>query len=367
MIGVCDQIAREHLRRVKIKDEYISAACPIHKSGNETNPSFWIHRATGRWGCFSCHVGGASIRYLLKELGVRSRGIELEIAQAEKDADKTLAVYEVKRRKKSISEFRAVHTLPEALLGVYDFCPQALLDKGFSIETLMAHDIGYDTAHDRITFPIRDIYGALVGVSGRTTTGAHPKYLVYSGRRIIDGKEIVGELGEWYPDYSNEGVKDHLWRGQFVYNELDKHGGQLIIVEGYNAALSVLERGYKNVVALMGSKMSPGQERIVRRLGVPTWVLLDNNEPGLHGSRQICQTLAVSTFPVYRCSYPAIRNEDAQPDDLDDEELDEVLATAKQAGGRLYAKFSNRKQYAKTKDVRQKTCPIPWRGRKQAF
>ena len=367
MIGVCDQIAKEHLRRVKIKDDYISAACPIHKGGNETNPSFWIHRATGRWGCFSCHVGGASLRYLLKELGVRSRGIELEIARAESDAEKTLAVYEVKRKKKAISEFRAEYTLPDALLGVYDFCPQAMLDKGFSMETLMSHDIGYDKSNDRITFPIRDIYGSLVGISGRTTTGAHPKYLVYSGRRMIDGKEVLGELGEWYPEYSNAGVKDHLWRSQFIYNELDKQGGDLIIVEGYNAALSVLERGYKYVVALMGSKMSPGQERIVRRLGVPTWVLLDNNEPGLIGARQICQTLAVSTFPVYQCSYPTARDENTQPDDLNDEELDEVLSTAKPAGGRLHAKFSNRKQYAKTKGFRQKARPIAWRGRKQAF
>ena len=367
MIGVCDQIAKEHLRRVKIKDEYISAACPLHKDGNETNPSFWIHRATGRWGCFSCHVGGASIRYLLKELGVKSRGIDLEIDQAERDAEKTLAVYEVKRRKKAISEFRAEYTLPEALLGVYDFCPQAMLDKGFAMETLMAHDIGYDQAHDRITFPIRDIYGTLVGISGRTTTGAHPKYLVYSGRRTIDGKEYLGELGEWYPEYSNTGVKDHLWRGQFIYDELDKHGGDLIIVEGYNAALSVLERGYANVVALMGSKMSPGQERIIRRLGVPTWVLLDNNEAGLFGARQICQTLAVSTFPVYQCSYPESRDEHAQPDDLEDDELDVILTTAKQAGGRLYAKFSNRKQHAQAQGIRQKTRPIAWRGRKQAF
>jgi DNA primase len=340
MIGLVDQVARDHLLKLRIKDEYISAACPFHKGGSESHPSFWIHRETGRWGCFSCHVGGGSIKYLLRELGISSRKIEAELAVAEEEAEKTHKVYEAKRKKKAVSEFKGVYTLPDALLGVYDMCQQAMLDSGFEMSVLQEHDIGYDQDLNRVTFPIRDIYGTLIGISGRSVDHSHPKYLVYSGRRVTDGHETQGELGAWYPDYSNEGVKDHLWRGNFVYPELFKNGGDLIIVEGYKAALWLYQQGWWQVVALMGSKLSKGQERVIRRLGVPTYVLLDNNQPGLTGAEQTCRTLAVSTFPVYRCYYPEECDEDTQPDNLSREQLETVFSQAVRAGGRLDVRHS---------------------------
>ena len=49
MLGVADDIAKEYLNRVRVKDRYISAACPFHKDGQERHPSFWIDRETGAW------------------------------------------------------------------------------------------------------------------------------------------------------------------------------------------------------------------------------------------------------------------------------------------------------------------------------
>ena len=40
---------------------------------------------------------------------------------------------------------------------------------------LQKMDIGFDKEYERITFPIRDIYGNLVGINGRTVTGAFPE------------------------------------------------------------------------------------------------------------------------------------------------------------------------------------------------
>ncbi len=338
MLGIADQIAEKYLRRVKVKSDFISAACPFHKGGQENRPSFWINRHVGNWGCFTCDVGGGGLKWLLKEMGVSSAGIEAQLDDAERYSKRTRELEKVRSKSKARKDFKGDHVLPDALLGVFDWLPIDLVEQGFKKSLLQEHDIGYDRRFDRITFPIRDLYGNLIGISGRATLiGAEPKYLVYSGSRIIDGKTVKGELGEWYPTYSNDGVRDHLWRMEKCWERLleNKDGGeQLIIVEGYKAALWMVQHGWLNTVALMGARMSKGQERIVRRLGLETFVLLDNNYAGRGGSDKICQRLAVSSFPVYEVSYPDHLDEDAQPDDLEEDELEEALCSARRIGGK---------------------------------
>lgn len=336
MIGLADEIAEANLRLVKIKEDFISAACPFHKGGAERHPSFWINRQNGSWGCFTCSEKGGNLKLLLKALGISSRRIEGQLEEALEEAKKTADLDKVRRKKRARSSFHGEYTLPESLLGVYDWLPEVMLDWGFSEKLLKQHDIGYDRERERITFPIRDLYGDLIGISGRTTTGEPPKYKVYEGRHMKNGKEVPGELGDWYPSYSATGMKNHIWRAHFWYDKLFRDEGQLIIVEGYKAALWLVQNGWTETGALMGAKMSKTQERIIRRLGAEVFVLMDNNGPGQEGADQICQRLGVSTFPVYRCWYPEYCDEDTQPDDLSAEELEEVLATSERVGGRTY-------------------------------
>lgn len=335
MLGVADEIAQKYLNKVKIKDEFISAACPIHSEGKERHPSFWIERATGKWGCFACSAHGGSLRFLLKELNLGNRQILAEIEQAEKESAHTVALIQAKKKKKDRADFKGVHVLPEALLGVYDYAPVSLLKAGFDENLLEAHNIGFDRVNRRITFPVRDLYGNLVGISGRATRPEdYPKYKFYDGRKVVDGKENLNELGEWFPEYSNDGVRDHLWRGHLVYTDLfDGKWDQLIIVEGFKAALWMVQQGWFHTVATMGTKMTSTQARLISRLGATIFVFPDNNGPGQEAARYWCQTLAVGSFPVYRVRYPARCDEDAQPDDLSEEELRQSLENAERAGG----------------------------------
>jgi DNA primase len=354
MLGVADQIAKDRFRLVKIKEEYISCACPFHKGGMENNPSFWIHRPSGRWGCFSCKIGGSSLKFLLKELGVKDKRAEAEIEAAEKENALTREVSEAKRRKKARATFRGVHTLPDSLLGVYDWLPSGMIEDGFREEVLRDHDIGFDRERERITFPVRDIFGSLVGIYGRATRMMDlPRYLAYGGPRTVRGKHTLGELGEWYPGYSNEGVHDHLWRGHLVYPRVfDHRDSQVILVEGFKAALWVVQCGWLNTVAVMGSKLTQAQERIVRRMGAQTFVLFDNDEAGRKGSYHTCRRLGSGTYPVHECSYPlGERYEDAQPDDLTTAELEVVLSSAQRVGGKYVIKHMGR-QFLENKQRR---------------
>jgi len=342
VLGLADSIAQQYLRRVRIKSEFISAVCPFHKEGTESHPSFWVNRQTGHWGCFTCEAHGGGLKWLLKDLGVGTAGFAERLKEAEKQASKTADLEKSRTRRKNKKSFAGEYTLPDALLGVFDFLPLDLVDAGFDKKILKEYDVGYDRRNNRITFPIRDLFGNLVGISGRATLiGDEPKYLVYNGKRVLDGKETMGELGEWYPEYSNESVRDNLWGMDKRYNALlNNESGEeyLIVVEGYKAALWLIQHRWINTVALMGSRMSPCQERIIRKLGVPVFVLLDNNLPGREGSRNICQRLAVSTFPVYEVRYDRDCESSTQPDDLDEEEITKALNSAIRVGGRSYAR-----------------------------
>jgi DNA primase len=328
---LADQIAEEHLESVRVKENYISAKCPFHTVRSGTQ--FWVKRDTGSWGCFSCGAGGGDLKKLLKELGVRAPKVEALIQEAKESGHRTTAREKAKRELRARADFVGVHILPESLLGVYDWCPTSLVEAGYSEKLLKRHGIGFDRKRNRVTFPIRDVNGNLIGISGRTVIGENPKYKVYQGWHVNwEGKRVPGELGEWFSDYSSTDIRNHLWREQFVYKPVytDK-SSQLIVVEGYKAALWLVKHGWENTVALMGSKMTQSQERMIRKMGTETWILLDNNEAGRTGTDFICDRLGDATFPVYRCSYPEDADESAQPDDLSELVLENTLSSAMRA------------------------------------
>lgn len=337
MHDIVDEIAQQHLRAVRVKENFISAACPFHKGGQERRPSFWINRHEGKWGCFTCHVGGDSLRSLLENLQVRSSRIEGILQRAEEEAKKVASLKKAKKQKKARADFKGESILPEELLGLYDYTPLGLIDSGFDEEVLKRHWVGYDTNLNRITYPIFDVYGNLVGISGRQPDGHVPKYKVYQGWHEVEGKRYPGELGEMFPKYSSDNIKDHLWRAHFFFEELyynPPKDGYVVLVEGYKAGLWLVQIGYEYTGVLMGSYISPKQTQIVRRLGVPIYVFMDNDPPGRRASRKISRGLAKTCPVVYECSYPD-GYEGASPDDLRDPTLVEwVFQTAGRAGGR---------------------------------
>jgi len=276
-------------------------------------------------------------------LNIRGTRAAAQIEIAEKEAKKNKALYDAKRRRKARSSFKGEYILPDAVLGAWDWCPAELVRAGFTEETLRRNEVGYDRKRDRITFPIRDIFGNLVGVSGRQPEGVLPKYKIYSGIERYDGKEVKGELGETFPEYSSQSVKDHIYGAHHWYDELNTAtDGQVILVEGYKARLWVEQCGWDHVGGLMGTAMTSQQERIIRSLGADVWVFMDNDKPGRRASRDICWRLSDSSLRVYECHYPA-GHDGHQPDDLTEDEIRQTLETAKRVGAR-HVRLARRKR-----------------------
>ena len=213
--------------------------------------------------------------------------------------------------------------LSEAIIDGFNWCPAQLTQAGFSWQWLQYMQIGVDRRNQRITYPIRDIYGNLAGFSGGATmAGQHPKYKVYKGRRRTDdGIVIPSDYGKWfddeYPGYEFQN-HDYIWNYDRVYPRLaySKEVETLIVVEGFKACIWLLQHGYRNTVALMGSYLSEKQRQLLLRVNANIILFLDNDQPGQEATEKIGSILLRAKPTVWTATYEK-QHLGCSPDDLD--------------------------------------------------
>jgi DNA primase len=321
--------------------------CPFHKEGQERRPSFSVNIDLGLFHCFTCHVAG-DVRYLLRLLGLSRHEIDVELAVIKPllDENRRLREFQKEHFFSSRDPFKAVQALPEELLGVFDWCPQLLLDAGFSMDLLRDYEVGFDRIQQRITYPLRDMYGSLAGiVGGKTLPQQQPKYLVYEGgRRDEKTKRLVpGHFGPWFdkmfPGYRCEN-HDLIWNYHRVYpkllSEMSEDADTVVLVEGFKACLWMIQSGFPNTVALMGSYVSEAQQRLLHRLGSRVYLLFDNDEAGRKATRRIGSLLwrplqgrlKVVEYPPEDVQASIDGESDSQPDDYEAQGLHQMVANS---------------------------------------
>jgi DNA primase len=305
--------------------------CPFH---DDKSPSFSVNVDLGIFQCFSCKRSGGIVK-LLKLLQVPDKVIdeETEGIRDEIQANRLRLKWKKQKEWTTTDPFLAQTILPEAMNRPFMYAPlpggnsmrvlpTKLTEAGFDPEWLNYMEIGYDRFQQRITYPIRDVYGNLAGFSGGASLPDQvPKYKVYQGKRRDpgSGRTINGDFGpsfdEDYPDYQFNNLH-HLWNFDSIYPSLffgRDENAYLIIVEGYKACLWLLQSGYTNTVALMGSTLSDHQASLLHRLSVRIVLFLDNDPPGRKATRSIGRKLVLEQPGVFIAQYPA---DTRQPDDL---------------------------------------------------
>lgn len=318
-------------------DQNMSLRCPFHKGGEETRASFSINITNGVWHCFS-GCGAGTLPLLLKMLGLAPQVIDSELKDVREDLEAARAALAWKKRDRWTSKdpFLAPTLLPESLLKPYEFMPTRLVEIGFDPRWLQWMDIGFDRTNNRITYPIRDVYGNLAGVSGGAAFDwQHPKYDVYQGKHTdpATGIQIGSHYGPWFderfPDYHFNN-KNYLWNFDKVYPRLffSNQEETLIIVEGYKACLWLLQHGWTNTVALMGSTLSELQRNLIHRVRVHCVLFLDNDEAGRDASFKISRTLQAFQPGVRIARYPEDAEAECQPDDLEGSEISAAITSA---------------------------------------
>uniref|UniRef100_A0A7C3WLZ7 Toprim domain-containing protein n=1 Tax=Dictyoglomus turgidum TaxID=513050 RepID=A0A7C3WLZ7_9BACT len=277
-----EEVLSSKLNRFKYSGGvWASALCPFHK---ETRPSFGVNMETGFFNCFSCGARGG-IKTLLNRLGISENLVNI----------RTLKVV----RKEPVTS-----VLPEWILEAYKGkLPKKYLNSGFRKDTLLSHEIGFDTYELRIIFPIRDIDNNLVGISGRTIIDQNPRYKFYKFREIKGYKPAPHR---------------YLWgidkvRACSEANILDL----IVVCEGFKAAMWIEQAGY-SAVALMGTFISSDQVRLLGYFYKPTYIFLDNDQAGKANEVKVAQQLLGYVPAIYICRY---KREVNQPDELTPEEI----------------------------------------------
>ncbi len=144
-----------------------------------------------------------------------------------------------------------------------------LIKKGYDLKTIesiglinIINDKVCDFFNNRITFPLHDIHGNIVGFSAR----------------IYQGEENTSK-------YINTKETKIYIKGDNLFNyhrakSPSKKENSLIIVEGQMDAIRVYSNNILNVVALMGTALTQNQINLIKKLNVKVILCLDGDEAG---------------------------------------------------------------------------------------
>jgi DNA primase len=127
-------------------------------------------------------------------------------------------------------------------------------------------DEPYDRLRDRLIFPTTDVRGRVIAFGGRLLEGdAHgPKYLNSPETPLYQkGQELYGLA----------------WAKGAIRRE-----AAALVVEGYMDYVSLAARGVDNVVATLGTAMTPEQARLLTRYAGQILILYDSDPAGLRAT-----------------------------------------------------------------------------------
>jgi DNA primase len=282
--------------------------CPFH---GEKTPSFVVTPARETWHCFGCGEGGDIFSFVmrregltfpeaLKKLAARA-GIEIDERTSREEAHKA-RLREVLEQ--AIAFYHVVLTQSKTGAPALEY----LHGRGFTDETIEKFQLGwapdgwdqmikmlqsrrgvalaelaevgltsarpssrggYDKFRSRVIFPIRDASGAPVGIGGRvlpgTATAADanaPKYLNSPATALFDKSRTL---------YLIERARSEMRRGD-----------EAVLVEGYTDALMAHQAGFENVVASLGTALTPAQVAVIARYAREIVLAYDVDPAGQH-------------------------------------------------------------------------------------
>lgn len=124
------------------------------------------------------------------------------------------------------------------------------LQEGLSIRTQKYFQIGIDVQSERITFPIHNKNGELIGVKGR-----------YCG----NNKEIEDKYKYLYLVPCNKSIEFFNFHRALPYIRAKK---EVIIVEGGKTTMYLYQWSYPNSISIEGDSLSDMQVRLLKGLGL---------------------------------------------------------------------------------------------------
>jgi DNA primase len=300
--------------------------CPFH---SEKTPSFNVNPDKQIFHCFGCGVGGDAFKFLELQKGLSFPEAIRDLADR---AGITLPESRPRRENKQAQDERKM--LLAALADAADHFRRELegpagsaarsylANRGVSETIIQEFSLGwarpeweqlfrhlrqkghapaiqekaglavrrsegegyYDRFRGRIIFPIRDINGNVIAFGGRVMDDSQPKYL--------NSPET--------PLYS----KSNILYGMDKAKEAARKNDHFIVVEGYLDAIACHQHGVRNAVATLGTALTDGHLRLMRRFTKKLKLIFDPDPAGVRAALRSFDLLVESGMNVKVVSLP---------------------------------------------------------------
>ena len=240
----------------EFRGEEIWYRCPLPgHSNDDVNMSASYHIYKNKCNCF-VHGGGVHKLFMYLENKTYDEAIG-EISSHKNEIEKTKFIFE---KEKYRNNKQAV-VISKSLLNKY----KKQIHKSYTFENFTSKlsiikmlEIGFDTKSKRVTIPVKDENSKDAFVIKRSI-------FPYAKKRYINEPE-------------NSKKSDYVY-GLYLW----KNPEYLIVVEGPKAVIRCIDKGIENVVAVMGSKPSKKQLKLLATKTYKLYSALDDDEAGRLG------------------------------------------------------------------------------------
>ena len=322
-------VITEHVSLAK-KGREMLGLCPFH---DDHRPSLYVNTAKQIFKCFACGAGGDVLKFvqmrenltfpqaverLADRVGIKVKPSESQKKRpnepgADVDPNRLARVnawasqyfqQNLYDRKKGIEAQKYIVereiTLDTArkwqfglAVGTQDDLIGAAKAKNIPME-LLAHAglivrqgrVGAfrDKFVNRLMFPITDVTGRVLGFGGRTLQNDDAKYLNSPATVLFDKSNCL---------YGLQQARHHIVSSQLA-----------VVVEGYTDCIMAHQFGCPNVVATLGTSLTTGHARILRRFAKKIVLIFDSDTAGIEAANRALQICLSQHIDIKIASVP---------------------------------------------------------------
>ena len=301
--------------------------CPFH---SEKTPSCTIYNDTQSFYCFGCGAGGdvisfikrienlsyiEAVRFLAERAGITMPEND---GRSDESVRKKARTYEINREaakfffkyllsgpdKRGLEYFKERKLTPQTIkkygLGYapddWHVLRDHLRSLGYRDEELITADVckysdkgAYDNFRGRVMFPIIDLRGNVIAFGGRIIGDKKgPKYVNTADTPVFKKSRNLFSLNH-------------------AKNSSSK---RLILAEGYMDVIAINQAGFENVVATLGTALTPEQARLMSQYASEIIISYDSDEAGQTATRRAINLLSAAGLNTKILKIPDAKDPD---------------------------------------------------------